>query len=480
MSELQFDLVVVGGGLAGLAAANRCAEGGLRVAVLERGEAEHYPCNSRFAMGFITCASGYIRDAPEQLRAAIRVRTRGFADPGLADVFASNAGPAVRWLESQGIRLVCVSNAGPRRAAMLTPPPLTKPGLNWQGRGADVMMRRLIAAFEARGGRLLRGMRARELTMESGRCVGVAAVHGEAALHFSCAALMLADGGFQANEEMLKRYIMRRPDRVLQRNAKTGTGDGLCMAIAAGARVRGMDRFYGHVQSKDALENPTLWPYPVADALLGFGMAVDSRARRFADEGLGGVFMANEIARLDDPLEAVAVFDRAIWEGPARKTVRPPNPLIERAGGTIYRSDSLEGLAAFAGLPASAFAETVATYNRCVDQGETAQLDPPRSGALFKPMPVRYPPFYAVPLCAGITYTMGGLAIDTRCRVQHVDGHPIPGLFAAGSTTGGHEGGPVAGYTGGLGKALTFGWHAGNSIAEALRRVPNDRQPLAC
>jgi fumarate reductase flavoprotein subunit len=66
---------------------------------------------------------------------------------------------------------------------------------------------------------------------------------------------------------------------------------------------------------------------------------------------------------------------------------------------------------------------------------------------------------------------MGGLAIDGRCRVQREQGGFIEGLYAAGSTTGGHEGGPRAGYTGGLSKALTFGWRAGNCIAETLREA---------
>ena len=78
---------------------------------------------------------------------------------------------------------------------------------------------------------------------------------------------------------------------------------------------------------------------------------------------------------------------------------------------------------------------------------------------------MRTPPFYAIPVCAGITYTMGGVAINDRCQVLHLDGHAIDGLYAAGCTTGGHEGGPIAGMTGGLGKVLTFGWHAGNCVA---------------
>lgn len=469
MSSARFDVVVVGAGLAGLAAAIRCAEQGLRVAVLERGAEERYPCNSRIAMGFINCAFEHIRAEPGVLRRAIDAQTRGFADPGLADAFADNAGPAVRWLADQGVRIVEIYGDGPRRRAVLAPPVPNRPGLNWPGRGSDVMVRRLTAKLEERGGRLLRGARARELITEGGRCAGVGATQGTDDVRFDAAAVVLADGGFQADEDLLRRYITARPDRLLQRNARTGTGDGLRMATAIGAQVRGMDRFYGHVQSRDAMTHSLLWPYPVADVPVAAGITVDSHARRFADEGMGGVFIANAIARLDDPLEAVAVFDQATWEGRARTSARPPNPWLTKVGATLHRSESIAGLAAMAGLPARALAASVAEFNQSLENGGLARLEPPRSGTFHTPVPIRKPPFYAVPLCAGITYTMGGIAIDARCRVLHADGHAIGGLFAAGSTTGGHEGGPCAGYTGGLGKAMTFGWHAGNCIAAKIR-----------
>jgi fumarate reductase flavoprotein subunit len=147
----------------------------------------------------------------------------------------------------------------------------------------------------------------------------------------------------------------------------------------------------------------------------------------------------------------------------------PANPLLVTVGATMHRAATLDGLATAAGLAAEALAETVRAHNRAVDAGETAQLDPPRTPHPYRPLPIRQPPFYAVPLVAGITYTMGGIAIDGFCRVRHRDGGVLDGLYAAGSATGGHEGGPHAGYTGGLSKALTFGWHAGNTIAAARR-----------
>jgi fumarate reductase flavoprotein subunit len=473
-----FDVIVVGGGLAGLAAANRCAEQGLRVAVLEKGAEALYPCNSRYAMGFINCAFQYIRGESAVLRRAIDTLTAGHADPALAAVFAQNAGHAVRWLQAQGVRMI-KGGWEPGQRVVLAPPPLMRAGLNWRGRGADSMVRTLIARFEERGGSLLRATRAQSLVVEDGRCVGVNAVQSGVALRFEASAVVIADGGFQADAELLRRYITPQPDRVLQRNAGSGTGDGLRMATAIGAKTRRMDRFYGHLQSRDAMTNPLLWPYPTADAPAMFGITVNAHGVRFADEGLGGVYLANEVAKLADPLSAVAICDDVTWRGPCRRVTRPPNPLIAKVGGTVHSAQSLEALADAAALPAAALLATVNGYNRAIDEGATASLESPRTSTVYKPMAVRTPPYYAIPLCAGITYTMGGIAIDAQCRVLHEDGRVIDGLFAAGSCTGGHEGGPVAGYTGGLGKAMTFGWHAGNCIGEVLRRAAPAAQRAA-
>ena len=67
-----------------------------------------------------------------------------------------------------------------------------------------------------------------------------------------------------------------------------------------------------------------------------------------------------------------------------------------------------------------------------------------------------------------MTYTLGGILTDPDGRVMHRNGAPIPGLYAAGATTGGLEGGPHAGYTGGLSKSLVFGMRCAESIARQL------------
>jgi fumarate reductase flavoprotein subunit len=468
MSDLQFDVLVVGGGLAGLASANRCAEQGMKVALLERGADERYHCNSRFSMGFVNCAFEYILGDPANLRKAIDRQTNNYAMPDLAHAFATQGGDAVRWLEKQGVRLIKGGWQGGQRV-MLAPPVPNRMGLNWPGRGGDTMVFRLGAKLVERGGTLMRGVAARELVVENRRCTGVLATHGHETLRISARAVLLADGGFQANLDLLRRFISPAPERLLQRNAKTGRGDGLLMAEAVGALLRGTDRFYGHVQSIDAIEKPALWPYPVVDHPMCAGITVNATGNRFANEGLGGVFMANAIAAEDDPQGTLAVFDQRIWETAGKEGQRPANSLLEKGGATIHRSNSLQGLAQLTGLPAEALQATVSAHNIAVETGKFDALDPPRTdNPVNRTQAIMAPPFFAVPLCAGVTYTMGGVAIDGQCRVEHRDGGVIEGLYAAGSTTGGHEGGPVAGYTGGLGKATTFGYHSGNCIVAAL------------
>lgn len=464
----NFDVVVIGGGLAGMSAAIRCAEGGLRTVALEQGEDEAYLCNTRITMGFFQIALNDIRDDAAALRAAIDRATRGHVAPAIADAFAQSAGPAMDWLQGQGVEFVR-GGEHPSNTAQLAPAVPRGPGLHWRGRAGDLMLRRLAAQLVARGGALRQGWRARELVMAGGRCVGIVATSGSVAHRLAARAVVIADGGFQANRDLVRRHISPRPDRLLERNAGTGRGDGVTMAEAAGAATTGMDRFYGHVQARDAMRDPGLWPYPTLDFPISAGIAVTGNGRRFTDEGLGGVAVANAIARLDDPLDTVAIFDEAAWEASGKLFVVSANPWLIECGATFFRSDSLSELAARAGLPADTLAATVAEFNRAVAEHALARLDPARSEDSFtpwssRPIPIRRPPFYAVPLCAGITYTMGGLAIDPDARILGRSGDPIPGLYGAGGSIGGTEGGPVTGYTGGLAKALVFGWRAAGAI----------------
>jgi len=317
----------------------------------------------------------------------------------------------------------------------------------------------------------LRGVAAAEILRDDGRVAGVAGSQNGGEARFSAPAVLIADGGFQGNAEMVVRHIGPKADGLFQRGAGTGMGDGIRMAEALGARLYGMDRFYGHLLGREVFENEKLWPYPILDHLASAGVLVDAAGNRFCDEGVGGVYMANEAAKLDDPRGITVVFDEETWTtvGADNRFPPTPNDSFVRAGGTVHTADSLDALAEKVGLPVETLATTVEAHNAAVETESYDTLTPPRTNARKTAKPIGTGPFRAIQACAGITYTMGGIEIDTHARVLDRDGAPIPGLYAAGSCTGGAEGGPRAGYIGGLSKAIITGMRAAEHVAETRK-----------
>lgn len=466
-SSFHTDVAVIGAGLAGLAAANRAAQDGLSVTVFEKSADEAYLCNSRYTGGLFHIAMDDMAGDPAWVKANLERTTRGTTDAALAEALTQNARRTLRWLSSLGVRFIQAGPDGLRRNA-LAPPGVRQTGLNWKGRAGDVMLRTLGERLQSRGGRILRGMAAQQLLMENGCCIGVEvrSATGESQ-QYRADAVVIADGGFQANPDLLRRFITPHPQRLLQRNAQSGEGTGLLMAEAVGATLVGTDSFYGHIQHRRAMTDPALWPYPVLDSLATGGIVVDGAGRRFCDEGLGGVYVTNAIARLPDPLSAVIVFDDATWNGPGKDWLLPANPYLLSAGGNLVSADSLEALARKLQMDPAALLDTVAGYHRVLE-GQAVAGQPPRSAQPYKPWPVRQGPFHAVEVCAGITYTMGGIATDAQARVLDANDRPIAGLYAAGACTGGLEGGGgAAGYSGGLSKSGVFGMLAGEAIVAA-------------
>jgi fumarate reductase flavoprotein subunit len=462
----NFDVVVIGGGIAGLTAANRAAQLGLRAVVLEKGAGPQYLCNSRFSGGILHIAFHDIREGDAALSAVINDATSGYAQPALRAAFAQSAPQAVDWLRNEGAKFIRIAQSVWQQW-VFAPPRALAPGMDWKGRGPDVALRMLVENLKKRGSEIRLDTRVTTLVQENGRCIGVDAESGGATVRYTASrAAVIADGGFQSNADLVRETISRQPEKLKQRGAATGMGDGLRMARAIGASAVGLDCFYGHLLSRDAFTNEKVWPYPQLDELGVAGILVDGAGRRFADEGKGGVYLANMVARSADPLACCAIFDEAIWNGPGRGARIPANPNLVKAGGTVHRAESLASLAGMISVPARALQATIDEYNTALRAGHSHQLSVPRSMKPNAAHAIATPPFYAVPICAGITYTMGGLAIDADARVLREDGSVIAGLYAAGACTGGLEGGPEIGYLGGLMKAATFGLRAAEHIAK--------------
>lgn len=463
-SETEFDVAVIGGGIAGLVAANRAAELGLSVIVLERGEAQKYICNSRYTGGTFHISYNDVGKPTAELVEAIREATAGFARADVTAAIATDGIRLVRWLQSSGIRFM---NLGQYHTFVLAPPSRTGPGLDWEGRAGDVMVDTLERKLTAAGHAIRRGHRARRIEKnEDGWTVCSEIASGEQAIRAK--AVVIADGGFSSSLALVKETITDKAEALHQRNARTATGDGLEMARTVGAAEIKTDAFYGHLLSRDAFTNDKLWPRPYVDALAVAAIVVDGTGRRFADEGKGGVPLANAVAHMDDPLSASLVIDADIWSGPGSSPMIPANPHLPNVGGTMHRANTIRELAALMKVDADVLEQTVDTYNRALAGGATAALQPPRQTDHYKAMPIHKAPFYAIPVCSGITNTMAGIAVDGDGRVEDSEGQAIPGLYAAGSTTGGLEGGPATGYVGGLIKAV-LGLRAAEAIARSLR-----------
>ena len=460
----SYETLIIGGGIAGLTCGLRLAEQGVSVAILEKGETDKYLCNSRICGGAFHVSYRDVAEPPAVLMNAMQGKTQGFSRPSFLDVMAHQAGNTVQWLRSKGLRFIKVGDA-PHRRTTLAPPIATKGRDYWHGRGGDVMLRTLHVELKKAGATLLLGTRALRLRMAGSLCVGVEAEQKGVRVNLDARNVVISDGGFQANHELLKEYITAAPAKIRQRNAQTAMGDGLKMARAVGAKLVGMNRFYGHVLIQDAMTNDDLWPFPLMDDLCCGGVMVDAAGRRFVDEGLGGVYLANYIAGMQDPLSATVIFDHPIWEGPGREFITPANPLIVSNGGTVHKAGTISELAQKLGLSAAVLEATITQYNAAVDARATSQLMPTRSSHAYKAWPIRSAPFYAARLAAGITYTMGGIAIDGDSRVLDANDNPITGLYAAGCATGGLEGGEHVGYVGGLSKSSVTGFLAANHIA---------------
>jgi succinate dehydrogenase/fumarate reductase flavoprotein subunit len=447
MPVLDADLLVLGAGMAGFTTAARASELGLRVILIEKGET---PGGSAILSG------GYVWTA-----SSLEVLRNEDPDGSkeLASVLVQDFEPGLDWVRSLGV-------GTEERVEIL--------GI---GYGHQVNMAqyfdRCSSVIEGRGGHILLGVDTSELVESSGQIAGLLVHRGSEAALLLAPAVALCTGGFQANDEMVSRFITERTDRLLLRSNPYSTGDGISLGIDAGGALTedAMQGFYGH-----------LFPSPIGNldeahyTLLSqyhsdHGVLIDSKGYRFTDESRGDHSNTQEVLNVDGARAYLVIDERIRREEVLRAFVpgleMDVDKLVEGASqGARYASASsieelTEAMAKW-GVPAEVAQATLLEFNSGVAGGRGHQLHPPRRG---RQRPLEEPPFAAIEVMPAITFTYGGLRTDTDGRVLDGRGQAIPGLYAAGADMGGVF---RQGYAGGLARGLVFGLRAAGAAASDI------------
>ncbi|WP_181779050.1 FAD-dependent oxidoreductase [Pseudonocardia pini] len=465
--ETTFDVVVVGAGLAGNAAALTAAEAGATVCLLEKGEA--YGGTSVKAGGGLVFAGtdlqdeAGVRDDAEGLRTAIMDAGRGRSDPDTVEAYLDHQLDTYRWMSERGVAFDYFPDLVPRRLNRLHG---TAPG-----HATEVLHRCSLAhpgvryRVRTRGKRLVRG---------ADGVVGGIVVEsdGTEAVLTARRGVVLASGGFVRSDDLVATFA---PEWLLttRMGGTANTGDGLRMAWALGAAVADMAYVEASFGASipnfpDVADTPGVEPtllYPNSQG----AVVVNREARRFADETLPYKELSAICVQQPDGI-AFMVFDAAVMDR-SLPTPSPADFSTALADGRLVEADTLEGLAEKVGLSPDALVSTIRRYNGHVDAGNDPDFGRPVDGSPASGGGrIDTGPFYAYPCRCGLTTTYCGLRVDRSLRVVDVFGEPIEGLFAAGEVVGGFHG---AGYYSGtgLGKAAVFGRGAGLAAAERRPRT---------
>lgn len=422
---------MVGAGAAGLTAAIAAAEAGAKVGVLEKAPDIQDTNTSRSGGGISIIKERELDpnarrlSAEEKAEEAVRL-TDGGCDPSLIKTWRKSIDATIQWLTKAGLKWgKPVSSGIPESQGRVA-----------LGAGAG-LNKQLLSIAEKKGCEILFNCRAEGLLTDSmGRISGVRTRTVEGIKGHNAAAVVLATGGFQANQELLLRYFGPEFGASFAYDVRlTGspfsTGDGLLMAQAVGAKLVNLDKCHGRNIDHRWVPGSTCMPGPYRDLqypIVHHAIWVNKLGRRFMDEVSISDSAASSI--LKQPGQTVAyIFDENI------KNLRPN--LVEgfRPPEALIKAGTLEEIAARISIPYQALKATIEEYNDAVGKGKAAYLVVPKSGYAVK---IENPPFYAVyPVWFGLNCTLGGPKITGQAQVVDRDDIPIPGLFAAGEMIGG-------------------------------------------
>jgi tricarballylate dehydrogenase len=468
MARNSHQLVVIGHGAAGLAAALSAAEQArasrlpVDITLLEKSREDEAGGNTSWSPANMRL------DAPDRLGpefADDMLRAcGGRGDPHYFRALADHAVPTIGWLRTHGVEFVTPLYYLSARPARIQPVG-----------GGRTIVARLVEAAKRAGVRVCYESEAKGLMMAAGgrRISGVAVQPRDGAATMRDAdAVVLATGGFQANPAMMRAHFGADAGtlRLIAPGTRFDSGDGIRMASDQGASLSG-DWNGMHIEPIDPRSKasaPVVLVYP-------YGIVVDRDGYRFFDEGAGLMHETWEALARNIQFErpqqmAYAILDSGLYDIEGyQRAIRSDVP--------PYQARSVEGLAEQIGVPEGHLRRTIDAFNaaatgdpqrfdaaRCDGLAAAGTLRPPKSNWA---RPLAKPPYLAYPLVGAIAYTFGGLATNERAEVLSEHG-PMPGLYAAGETTG-HFYGTAPNAVAVL-RALVFGRIAGHEAVGFLRR----------
>lgn len=437
------DLIVVGGGIAGLSAALEGARAGLAVTVVE--------LNSMSGGHAVISSGGLsIIGSPVQERMNIvdtpELAYRDFttwgedANEEFVRYYVTNSRTEIHdWMTAIGTEFTgaFLNGAGNSVARFHSP--------KGQGLGLITPLQRAI--MRQGGVTFLMNSRVTGLLVRRGKVAGVSYENlrtGKKS-ELTGGAVLLSTGGFAANLKIVQSNwprSMPTPARVLVGGGFFATGNGMDLAKQAGGASGGLDHQWNYATGLPDPFDPSGERGHFAAAFSAIW--VNAQGKRFVLEQHEPKVTIPVIAA-QKPARFWAIFDspgrrgfRVVHAGFTEDRVEA----IFEKSDLIKRGETIEELASNAGLPADALRAAVERYNAMVEAGEDTDFArfgpkvPTPRGFAIPPAKILQPPYYAAPMFILIRKSMGGIKVDLSCRVLDEQGKPVPGLLAAGEATG--------------------------------------------
>ncbi|HAT2607298.1 TPA: flavocytochrome c [Kluyvera intermedia] len=416
----NYDVVVVGSGGAGLAAAIQAHDEGARVLIVEKmptfgGNTIKASAGMNAAETRFQRVKG-IEDSKELFYQETLKGGQNRNNPELLRCFVEHAPQAIEWLANRGIMLNDITTTGGMSIDRTHRP---KDGSAVGG----YLISGLVRNVTRRGIDVMLDTSVEEILCEQGKVSAVRLINDEnETLTVTVKSVIVATGGFSANSEMVVKY---RPDLAgfVTTNHKGATGGGIALLQHIGADTVDM----GEIQIHPTVEQNT--SYLISESIRGGGaILVNQKGNRFFNEMETRDKVSAQIIALPEQY-AYIVFD---------EHVRAKNKAADEyiARGFVTSASSPRQLAEKLGMDYHAFLATLERYNGFVEQQHDSDFG--RTTALRNP--INEGPFHAIRIAPGVHHTMGGVTINTETAVLNKQQQVIPGAFAAGEVAGGIHG----------------------------------------